>query len=82
MKETIEESYECLVCREEWSIEHYLEDYEYDILYTDHICVMCGGSMIDALKNKKDYEEATKLELIYYILKRIINKTLLKIRLK
>lgn len=82
MRDTIEQCFDCIVCGEEWTTEHYISDYEDDPLLTNNICVMCGGTMRDALQNKIEYEQATKLELIHYILKRVINKTLLKIRLK
>lgn len=82
MNETIEQSYDCIVCREEWSTEHFLDDYQDDVLHTDNICIMCHGTIKEAWKNKREYEHETILQVIYYVIKRVFNKTLLAIRLK
>lgn len=77
----IEEVYSCIVCHEGWTTSHWIADYEDDQLCSDHICVMCHGSIKDAVSNKLEYEKQKVYEVAYYIVKRLFNKMLLAIRL-
>ena len=79
MEVDIEEEYNCLVCREEWTTERY---HDLDEVFTaSSICLHCDGSIFDAIKDRLNYQKETYLQVGYYVLKRVVNNLLLAIRL-
>lgn len=82
MYEDIEHSYECIVCREEWSTFIDVDDYVDDVYVNDHICLHCHDTCMKAWDNKRNYEDQGVVEIMLYFVKRFYNKFLLSIRMK
>lgn len=80
--ESIDYQYNCTDCGEEWTTEIYLADYEEEPYINDNTCPHCHNDIKGAWKDLRGYEKETILKTVKYILKRIYNKTINKLKIK